>query len=100
MENIDVSIQHCNDDDTWTEYRATMDNDESWNWPTVVIYADGVWAGKGRWDTDGRLIVDCAADLPEEVYEAIESAFADELADEDDEDEEDDDEMGMAEVPS
>jgi hypothetical protein len=40
---------------------------------TVTLSRDGVWAGEGRWD--GR-IEDCAASLPDEVFDALDSAIA------------------------
>lgn len=50
------------------DYTATLENG------SVTISRDGIWAGKGRWN--GVAIEDCAADLGEEVYQAIEVALA------------------------
>lgn len=44
----------------------------------VSIYRDNVWAGDGRFEL-GSGIVDCAATLGEDVYEALDTAIADEL---------------------
>lgn len=49
-------------------YTASIENSR------VEIHRDGVWAGTGRWD--GR-IVDCAADLGDDVYEALDEALVD-----------------------
>ena len=40
----------------------------------VTIIRDGIWAGDGRLLDSGR-IDDCAADLSEDVYEALEAAI-------------------------
>jgi len=47
-------------------YSATVTDDK------VTITRDNIWAGMGTWT--GTRIVDCPADLPEEVYVAIERA--------------------------
>lgn len=36
----------------------------------------GEWAGDGRWDADACRIEDCAADLGDDVYEALEETIA------------------------
>lgn len=54
----------------------------------VTIYREGVWAGDGRVDAtveDVRNgarpeIVDCAADLGDEVYDALDEAIQDAMA--------------------
>lgn len=40
---------------------------------SVRIDCNGIWAGSGSWT--GTRIVDCPADLPEGVYEALERAI-------------------------
>lgn len=39
----------------------------------VRIFRDGIWAGDGVWT--GVEICDCAADLGDEVYEALDEAL-------------------------
>ena len=51
------------------EYSATVDG------KAVTIYRDGSWLGKGRWDAALSMIEDCAADLPESVYVALDAAI-------------------------
>jgi hypothetical protein len=43
----------------------------------VRIYRDDVWSGTGEWDD---AIVDCPADLGDDVYDAIEAALRTVLA--------------------
>ena len=52
------------------EYTARLDAS------SVVIACDGVWVGTGVWDSEGRNIVGCAADLPDEVYTALDAGVA------------------------
>lgn len=46
-------------------YTADLDADR------VTLARDGVWAGTGRWT--GRSIVDCPADVGDDVYEALDA---------------------------
>lgn len=46
---------------------------------SVEIYVDGVCAGKGRLDAHAQ-IVDCPADLGDDVYDALDTALADHFA--------------------
>jgi hypothetical protein len=49
------------------EYTAQIDGEK------VIISAGGVWAGNGRWN--GHQVEDCAADLGDAAYEAIDAAI-------------------------
>lgn len=49
------------------EYTAQIDGGK------VIISAGGVWAGNGRWN--GHQVEDCAADLGDAAYEAIDAAI-------------------------
>lgn len=61
-------------------YEADLSREPRPNSPvSVSITCNGVWAGKGRLTRACR-IEDCAADLGEEVYEAIEEEISEALA--------------------
>ena len=61
---ISVTIDH--DDTTYT---ATLDGAK------VTISRDGMWSGDGRWT--GKAITDCAANIGDEVYDALDEALVD-----------------------
>lgn len=51
---------------------------------TISIFDGGVWAGEGRaqdkaWAQERIVIEDCAAVLPDEVYEALEAGLTEEI---------------------
>lgn len=52
-----------------TTFTATVEGDR------VTISADGVWAGEGKWAADRGVIEDCAADLGDDVYDALDAAL-------------------------
>ena len=58
-----IEISHAN-----VDYSISIDGE------TVSISADGVWVGRGRWN--GAAIEDCAADLGDDVYDALDAAIA------------------------
>jgi hypothetical protein len=53
-------------------YVATLDVSTS---RVSISHEDGIWSGDGRWD--GARIVDCAANLGDEVYDALDEALLD-----------------------
>ena len=55
-----------------TQYTATVEGSD------VSIDAQGHWAGDGVWS--GARIDDCAADLPDAAYDALDAAIAAYLA--------------------
>ena len=61
------------------EYSAELSRGAGEDRTYVEIYADNVWAGTG-WLSDKIQIEDCAADLGEDVYEALETAIGKDLA--------------------
>ena len=61
-----------------TEYAIELARPADADTTRVHIYADNVWVGSGTLSQDVR-IEDCAADLGEDVYGAIENALSDAL---------------------
>jgi hypothetical protein len=51
------------------DYTATLEDGQ------VTLTENGKWAGKGRWDEPNARIEDCAADLGEDVYDALDAAL-------------------------
>ncbi len=63
-------------------YVATMTGyPDAEHWCITISTADGAWCGDGEWDVARDEIVGCAADLGDEVYDAIEMALAGAIAD-------------------
>jgi len=60
----EISVQIERNGYTYTA-RVTSESD-------ISISRDGIWAGNGKWT---NCISDCAADLGEDVYEALEDAI-------------------------
>ena len=69
MENVTVN---------GIEYAIELTRPAGADTTRVHIYADNVWVGDGTLSANLR-IEDCAADLGEDVYDALEDALSDAL---------------------
>lgn len=58
------------------EYSAELSRAPDADCTAVSIYMDHVWAGNGHLDNTTLAITDCAADLGDDVYEALDEAIA------------------------
>lgn len=61
---IEIDVRSCILDHDGVTYELTCQDGE------VVMYRFGQWWGSGVWT--GERIEDCAADAPDEVYDAFE----------------------------